>query len=59
MPAGQRNRRTRSINILDFCDLSHVAGTTVGTTIRRAECALQNVNRIAEGLEPQWRVDHL
>ena len=43
----------------DFYALPHVAGTTVGTTIRRVECALQNVNRIAEGLEPQWRVDHL
>ena len=43
----------------DFYALPHVAGTTVGTSIRRAECTLQNVNRIAEGLEPQWRVDHL
>ncbi len=42
-----------------FYALPHVAGTTVGTALRRAECALQNVNRIAEGLAPQWRVHHL
>ncbi len=42
-----------------FYALPHVAGTTAGSALRRAECALQNVNRIATGLEPQWRVDHL
>ena len=41
----------------DFYALPHVSGTTVGTAYRRAEAALENVNRIAEGLEPKWRVD--
>ena len=43
----------------NFYALPHVAGTTLGTTIRRAEAALENVNRIAGGLEPMWRVDNL
>ena len=42
-----------------FYALPHVAGTTVGTARRRAEAAFENVNRVAEGLELKWRVDHL
>jgi len=42
-----------------FYAMPHVGGTTTGTAIRRAEAALENVNRIAEGLEPKWRVDNL
>ena len=43
----------------DFYAMPHVAGTTTGTAMRRAAAALENVNRIAEGLEPKWRVDNL
>lgn len=43
----------------DFYAMPHTSGTTVGTTVRRAEAALENVNRIAEGLDPKWRVDNL
>jgi phosphoglycerate dehydrogenase-like enzyme len=41
----------------DFYATPHTTGTTTGTTTRRSEAALENVNRIAEGLEPKWRVD--
>ncbi|MAE65215.1 MAG: hypothetical protein CMJ18_13170 [Phycisphaeraceae bacterium] len=43
----------------DFYALPHIAGTTDGMVVRRAEAALENVDRIAEGLEPKWRVDNL
>ncbi len=43
----------------DFYAMPHTSGTTVGTARRRAESALENVDRIAEGLEPKWRVDNL
>lgn len=35
----------------------HIAGTTTGTAKRRARCAAENVDRIAEGLEPLYRID--
>ena len=35
----------------------HIAGTTTGTAKRRAQCAADNVDRIAEGLEPLYRID--
>jgi len=35
----------------------HIAGTTNGTSRRRASCAAQNVDRIGAGLEPLYRVD--
>ena len=43
----------------NFYTLPHVSGSSVETTVRRAEVALENANRIAEGLEPKWRVDNL
>ena len=35
----------------------HVAGTTDGTSRRRAACGARNVDRVAEGLDPLYRVD--
>jgi len=35
----------------------HFAGMTDGTSRRRASCAVQNIDRIAQGLEPLYRVD--
>jgi D-3-phosphoglycerate dehydrogenase / 2-oxoglutarate reductase len=37
--------------------LPHVAGATDGTSRRRAACAAENVDRIAQGLEPLFRID--
>jgi len=37
--------------------LPHIAGTTIGTARRRAGCAAQNIERVAAGLEPLYRVD--
>lgn len=35
----------------------HVAGATDGTSRKRADCAAQNVDRVARGLEPLYRID--
>jgi phosphoglycerate dehydrogenase-like enzyme len=35
----------------------HIAGVTDGTSRKRAACAADNVERIAAGLEPLYRVD--
>jgi phosphoglycerate dehydrogenase-like enzyme len=35
----------------------HISGTTDGTSRRRAACAARNVDRVAEGLDPLYRVD--
>jgi phosphoglycerate dehydrogenase-like enzyme len=35
----------------------HIAGVTDGTSRRRATCALQNIDRITQGLEPLYRID--
>lgn len=35
----------------------HIAGVTDGTSRKRARCAADNVDRIAAGLEPLYRVD--
>ena len=35
----------------------HIAGTTEETSRRRAACSVENVDRIAAGLEPLYRVD--
>jgi len=34
----------------------HISGATDGTSLRRAQCTAQNVDRIAAGLEPLYRV---
>ena len=43
----------------NFYAMPHVTGTSIDTTVRRAEAALENANRMAGGLEPKWRVDQL
>ena len=35
----------------------HIAGVTDGTSRKRAQCCAENVDRIAAGLEPLYRVD--
>jgi len=35
----------------------HISGGTDGTSRRRAQCSAENVDRIAAGLEPLYRVD--
>jgi len=35
----------------------HTAGVTDGTSRKRAQCAADNVDRIAAGLEPLYRID--
>jgi D-3-phosphoglycerate dehydrogenase len=37
--------------------LPHVAAATDGTSRKRAECVAENVDRVARGLEPNYRVD--
>ncbi len=37
----------------------HTSGTTYGTSKRRAACVAENLERIAQGLEPLYRVDTL
>jgi phosphoglycerate dehydrogenase-like enzyme len=37
--------------------LPHIAGATDGTSRRRAACTAENVDRIAQGLEPLYRID--
>ena len=35
----------------------HIAGVTDGTSRKRAGCAAENVDRVARGLEPLYRID--
>jgi phosphoglycerate dehydrogenase-like enzyme len=35
----------------------HIAGCTDGTSRNRAACAAENVDRVAQGLEPLYRID--
>jgi phosphoglycerate dehydrogenase-like enzyme len=35
----------------------HIAGVTYETSVRRAECAAENVDRVAQGLELLYRID--
>ncbi len=37
----------------------HVSGTTYGTSKRRAACVAENIERIAQGMEPLYRIDQL
>ena len=36
---------------------THIAGATVETSRKRAACAAENVDRVAAGLEPLYRID--
>jgi phosphoglycerate dehydrogenase-like enzyme len=35
----------------------HISGTTNGISQRRAQCVVDNIDRLAAGLEPLYRVD--
>lgn len=35
----------------------HVSGSTDGTSRRRAQCVAANIDRVAQGLEPLYRID--
>ena len=53
------NQTAGSSKLLDhprFVALPHVSGTTTGAFRRRAQVALENVDRIGEGLEPKHRI---
>lgn len=41
----------------DFYALPHITGSTTSTITRRTAVCAENVDRIAEGLEPKFRVD--
>lgn len=44
-------------NLPNVIATPHIAGVTDGTSRKRAKCAADNVDRIAAGLEPLYRVD--
>jgi len=45
------------LGLPNFLATPHVAGVTDGTSRRSAACAAQNLDRIAAGLEPLYRID--
>ena len=44
-------------NLPNVVTTPHIAGVTDGTSRKRARCCAENVDRIAAGLEPLYRVD--
>lgn len=44
-------------NLPSVVTTPHIAGVTDGTSRKRARCCAENVDRIAAGLEPLYRVD--
>jgi phosphoglycerate dehydrogenase-like enzyme len=44
------------LKLQNFVATPHTAGVTDGTSRRRAECCAQNMDRIAEGLEPLYLI---
>ena len=44
-------------DLTNVVSIPHIAGVTDGTSRKRAACAAENVNRIARGLEPLYRID--
>lgn len=44
-------------NLPNVITTPHISGVTNGTSRRRAKCASDNVDRVAAGLEPLYRVD--
>ena len=44
-------------NLTNVVTTPHIAGVTDGTSRKRARCCAENVDRIAAGLEPLYRVD--
>jgi phosphoglycerate dehydrogenase-like enzyme len=47
------------LQLPNFIGTPHIAGVTDCTSRRRALCAAENVDRIAAGLEPLYRIDTL
>ena len=45
------------LNLPQVIATPHIAGATDGTSRRRAACVAENVDRIAAGLEPLYRID--
>jgi phosphoglycerate dehydrogenase-like enzyme len=35
----------------------HIAGVTLGTSLGRAQCVLDNIDRVSDGLAPLYRID--
>lgn len=44
-------------NLPNVVATPHISGTTSGTSKRRAQCVVDNIDRIAAGLAPLYRVD--
>jgi phosphoglycerate dehydrogenase-like enzyme len=44
-------------NLPNVVTTPHISGTTNGTSRRRGQCVADNIDRIANGLEPLYRVD--
>ena len=44
-------------NLSNVISTPHISGATDGTSRKRARCTADNVERIAAGLEPLYRVD--
>lgn len=44
-------------NLANVITTPHCSGTTFGTSRRRGQCAADNVDRVAAGLDPLYRVD--
>ncbi|MDE0043490.1 MAG: dehydrogenase, partial [Candidatus Poribacteria bacterium] len=44
-------------NLPNVIATPHVSGGTDGTSRRRAQASAENVDRVAAGLEPLYRVD--
>jgi D-3-phosphoglycerate dehydrogenase len=51
------NSDSRLLKLPNVIATPHIAGTSNGTSRRRAHCAAENVERVAAGLEPLYRVD--
>ncbi len=47
------------LQLSNFIGTPHIAGVTDCTSRRRAACAAQNIDRLAAGLEPLFRIDSM
>ena len=47
----------RLLRLPNVVAMPHLSGATDGTSRRRAACAAMNIDRIASGLEPLYRID--
>jgi len=48
----------RCSSFLNIVATPHISGSTFGTSKRRAACVAENLDRLAKGLEPLYRVDN-